>query len=399
MNHTFFLLAIGLIIHSQYSLNTGVKLMLNMKTNSLVPGLVVGKNVVNHAGKVLVGRGFKLNARIIKQLKDFGVADVQIMQSTDVLPPEPTKTLRRDSVLYQKESKAEENMQTLLENVIRDELKMLTYVQFQSIFCHSKTTEGESERFRELVEACCTDLHFISTLTLFKGIDRNYLSRYSKTMALSLLIGIDLGLEHDRLLHLGKASMLYNCGHTLQINARKKAVLERPERASAIGKEMYEKHTTLGHEFLKKIFPEEIARVALEHHERVGGGGIPNNRSGSEISLVSKIVAVSGKFYSLKQTTDHRYAIPKDLAFDYILTGEGFIYDPNVINSFRKFIHPYPIGSVLEMSDGSRGLVIKLGAAPDYLPFVRVMQSPTKRFEPGSFVQFCDNEECFIKSE
>ncbi len=51
------------------------------------------------------------------------------------------------------------------------------------------------------------------------------------------------------------------------------------------------------------------------------------------------------------------------VALDYILNGEGIWYDPFVVQSFRKFIFPFPLGSIVEMRDGSIAIVVKHGSS------------------------------------
>ena len=60
-------------------------------------------------------------------------------------------------------------------------------------------------------------------------------------------------------------------------------------------------HTKIGYKILKEEFllPENIAKVALEHHENSNGSGYPYGKSGDFISIESRIVSVCNHFDNL----------------------------------------------------------------------------------------------------
>lgn len=60
-------------------------------------------------------------------------------------------------------------------------------------------------------------------------------------------------------------------------------------------------HTKLGYNVIKveMKLPENIARVALEHHENNDGSGYPSGKSGERISIESQIVSVCNYFDNL----------------------------------------------------------------------------------------------------
>lgn len=60
-------------------------------------------------------------------------------------------------------------------------------------------------------------------------------------------------------------------------------------------------HTRIGYKIIRMEMnlPENIARVALEHHEHNDGSGYPSGKSGDRISIESKIVSVCNYFDDL----------------------------------------------------------------------------------------------------
>ncbi len=366
--------------------------MIDMKTSSLLPGLIVGKNVIGASGQVLVGRGVKLNQRYILQLKEHGIVEVPIMQSIDLLDPLSPDRLRRREVIYEKKVDINETYQTIVNQLIANELKQNVNFHLDTYFIHLVNLEELKRRIEKILVDTCADLHVISFLSMMKCMDYKSIKRYSRVCTIGLLIGIDMGIEYEKLISLAKACLFYNMGHFVLMKNFK------VDKLSAWKQEdkLYTSHGTIGSKYLNDFFDEDVSRAALEHHERVSGSGFPNNLSGSEISLVSKIVSVAGRFVSLKHKNGIHTRYHRDLAIDYIFNQEGFQFDSNVVNSFRKQITPYPINSVIELSEGSRGIVIKNGMGPDYFPIIKIQFSKSTMFENGDIVNTQELEAVYI---
>ena len=76
-------------------------------------------------------------------------------------------------------------------------------------------------------------------------------------------------------------------------------LIETRDRLTDQEYEEYRSHTYMGHDMLhnNENFGEEIARVALEHHERIDGSGYPNYTS--HISTDSQLIGLIDSYESL----------------------------------------------------------------------------------------------------
>ncbi len=369
--------------------------MLSMKTTSLLPGLIVGKNVIGISGQVLVGRGVKLNQRYINQLKEHGISEVPIMQSIDVLDPLSPDRLRRKQIFYEKKTDIQESYQTITNQILIKELNLNIYAYLESYFIHLTNLKEIESQIQRILSEVCVDLHVLSLLSMMKCMKHESIRRYARVCTIGLLIGLDMGLEHEKLISLAKACLFYNIGHFVLLKNFNVDTLSdwMPNE------QVYQSHIRIGSTYLSDFFDEDVSRAALEHHERVSGGGFPNNKSGSEISLVSKIVAVAGRFISLEFNNGIHPNFKRELSLDYILNQESYQFDSNVVNSFRKHIAPYPIGSVVVLSDESRGIVVKNGTGPDYNPILKIVVAKSEAFTVGDTVNTFELEEIFIKRD
>ncbi len=98
------------------------------------------------------------------------------------------------------------------------------------------------------------------------------------------------------------AGLIHDIGK-LRIN------LEDRSAILTVNEEEVMTHTILGYELIKKELklPEEIAKVALEHHENNDGSGYPQGLSSDSISELSQIVNVANYYDNLafNRTPNH----------------------------------------------------------------------------------------------
>ncbi len=91
--------------------------------------------------------------------------------------------------------------------------------------------------------------------------------------ALTLQYGLFHKLEDGVIRNLGLAAFLHDVGFA----RLDPALVETRERLTNKAYKLYQSHTYMGHDMLEDNdnFGNEIARTALEHHERIDGSGYP----------------------------------------------------------------------------------------------------------------------------
>jgi len=93
-------------------------------------------------------------------------------------------------------------------------------------------------------------------------------------------------------------------------------------------------HAQTGFEIIREIeFPWPIARMVLEHHERLDGSGYPSGLKGDEILLESRILAVADVVEAMCSHRPYRPALGTEVAMDEIRTHRGTLYDAVVVDA------------------------------------------------------------------
>jgi len=95
------------------------------------------------------------------------------------------------------------------------------------------------------------------------------------------------------------------------------------------------RHCTDGERMLGEARFFETARaIAREHHERWDGKGYPDGKSGTDISIAARIVAVADVFDALTSKRPYKAAWSADEGLTAIKEGAGERFDPAVVAAF-----------------------------------------------------------------
>ncbi|MBU4292499.1 MAG: hypothetical protein KJ770_00410 [Actinobacteria bacterium] len=83
-------------------------------------------------------------------------------------------------------------------------------------------------------------------------------------------------------------------------------------------------------------FPYPIAKIILQHHEKINGSEYPSGLKGDGIMIEAKIIAVSDVTEAISSHRPYREAHTLKESIDEISKNKGILYDPDVIDSCIK---------------------------------------------------------------
>jgi HD-GYP domain-containing protein (c-di-GMP phosphodiesterase class II) len=105
-------------------------------------------------------------------------------------------------------------------------------------------------------------------------------------------------------------------------------MLTRPAKLSALEFPIIKTHVQNSYDILKRIeFPWPIAKITLQHHERIDGSGYPNGLKGEEILLEAKILAIADVVEAMTSYRSYRPGLGIDKALEEISKNRGILYD------------------------------------------------------------------------
>ncbi|HEV3145533.1 MAG TPA: HD domain-containing phosphohydrolase [Gemmataceae bacterium] len=131
-------------------------------------------------------------------------------------------------------------------------------------------------------------------------------------------------------------------------------------------KRLVELHAKAGAELVGKYLPDMagLYEPIVAHHERLDGSGYPNGMNDKQISALPRLLAVADTYSALCSPRPHRPAHDPRVALTETLTlAEQGQLDRHLAQKLFQLSF-YPVGAVVEMADGSIGMVVATHTAP-----------------------------------
>jgi HD-GYP domain-containing protein (c-di-GMP phosphodiesterase class II) len=150
-------------------------------------------------------------------------------------------------------------------------------------------------------------------------------------------------------------------------------------------------HPQAGYDLLDSPTLSPLARsVVRDHHERFDGSGYPRGLVGTAIHEFSRIAAIADVYDAVCSERPYRGAEPPSVGVAIITRGSGTAFDPALVDTFRRLVFPYPVGSEMWFPDGRLGVVCSVDPDRPEAPLVRVPDGAGGveeiAWEPGELV-------------
>jgi HD-GYP domain-containing protein (c-di-GMP phosphodiesterase class II) len=158
-----------------------------------------------------------------------------------------------------------------------------------------------------------------------------YTSGHQRRVAeLARAIGREMGLCADRLEGLAIAASIHDIGK-ISLPAE---ILSKPSRLNALEMSLIQGHAQAGFDILQSVeFPWPVARIVLQHHERLNGSGYPQGLSGEGILQEARIMGVADVVETMSSHRPYRPAMGLDKAMEEISRQKGTLYDPEAVEA------------------------------------------------------------------
>ena len=197
---------------------------------------------------------------------------------------------------------------------------------------------------------------------------------------LSVLFGKYLGLGPENLMILGLSGLFHDIGK-LMVPER---ILKKPGKLTNSEFALVQKHPVYSREMLErqKDIPAEVIRCAHEHHEHYCGGGYPRGVGHEQIGRASSLVSIIDTYDAVTSDRRHRPAVSSHKAITLIFSLKGKSFSPALVDRFIRFVGIYPVGSVVVLANGRKGIVIEQNQENLLLPKIRVILDEKNRYCP-----------------
>ncbi|TML12065.1 MAG: HD-GYP domain-containing protein [Actinobacteria bacterium] len=152
-------------------------------------------------------------------------------------------------------------------------------------------------------------------------------------LALALATELKLGPDERRCVELG--ALLHDVGK-LSIPDR---VLTKPGPLNELEWAAMRRHAALGERLLAHILDQaDVLAIVRSHHERWDGSGYPDGKSGEDIPLSARIVAVADAFQAMIEPRPYRAPRTRVSALEEIASQSGRQFDPACVEALRAVV-------------------------------------------------------------
>ncbi len=215
--------------------------------------------------------------------------------------------------------------------------------------------KGSQQAVGRLAQLISDDPTASLWLTQMRSQDDYTTTHSVNACVLAMAFGHYLGLEGDALRNLGMGTLLMDVGRTTVPNA----VLAKQRGLSETEWAYVKRHVTAGVRLLEPSgVPQEALDVVKMHHERIRGNGYPKGCSGDKIPFAALIAGLADSYDAMLRRRPHRGPYKPADALTHLYDQAHVSFGQDLVESFIRYLGTYPVGSVVELDNGTIGVVV-----------------------------------------
>jgi putative nucleotidyltransferase with HDIG domain len=207
-----------------------------------------------------------------------------------------------------------------------------------SLYREQRQLAGELMNANERLERA--NLSFASALVATLDARDEYTAGHSTAVAVYARdIAARMGLDAR------EQELVYVCGlvHDIGKVGLPPGLLEKPGPLTLEERRIMEEHPVIGERILAKVEDyADIATIVRHHHERVDGHGYPDELSGDDIPLLSRIIAVADAYNAMTSHRPYRDAMPSRVARLRLAQAVESQFDTAVVAAFEAILAGAP---------------------------------------------------------
>ena len=253
----------------------------------------------------------------------------------------------------------------------------------------SINTTAAKKVVADMVDSVIRNPDALMCLNQLKNKDEYTALHSLRVCVLALAFGRHLDFSNEELNMLGIGALLHDVGKMKVPND----VLNKPGRLTEEEFELMKSHVPRGVEILEQThgIPPASIDVARYHHERYGGGGYAAGMKGDRIGLFGSVGAIVDCYDAITSDRCYHVGMSAHDALNKMYSWRGKDFQPLLVEQFIQCMGIYPIGSVVELSTGSIGVVISVNRLRRLKPRVALVLNPDKTpFQPVKVIDLME---------
>lgn len=252
-------------------------------------------------------------------------------------------------------------------------------------------TEQAKSTVKDCVQSVLRNADALLWMSRMRSEDEYTSEHCLNVCILAIAFGRHLGMSEPELEKLGLCGLLHDVGKMRVPHE----ILNKPGELTPKEFNMIKAHTVHGRNLLMSspgIFHGAVD-VAYSHHERIDGTGYPRKLKASGISDFARIIAIVDAYDAMTADRCYSRSIPSTDALKNIFKDRGTHFDERLALEFMKCVGLYPPGSLVELVNGSVGIVLETNHRYRHLPRVIVVHDQHGKLEKEQVLNLAEIEQ------
>lgn len=211
-------------------------------------------------------------------------------------------------------------------------------------------------------------------LTRMRERDEGMAVHAVNTTVLALTLGAHLGIDRRGLRRLGLGALLHDVGKTTV----PRELLERPDELTDRELARVREYPQAGYELVAdsgKVHTESLEVIRL-HRERWDGCGYPRGLRGEMIPRKALIVGLADAYDTMTSRRPWAEAVAPDKALHELYSNAAQEFSVDLVQEFIRCMGIFPVGSVVELDNGARGIVVGARPGGGLWPTILMVRTP-----------------------
>lgn len=309
----------------------------------------LGKTICDENGRVLLRFGTMLTLSFMDKLKAMGITSVYVEDGI-------SEGIETEDMLSEKTTQE-----------AKDSVKNMV-----NRFSVSGTAnyQGVIKSTGAIIDEILENKNIMMSVTDIRTKDEILFSHSISVCSLATTTALKLGYNVSKLKDIAVGALLHDIGKVKIIKDKK---LKHSD-FQKLDEDVKKSHPKVGYDMLgDNVEIGSVSKViALLHHENFDGSGFPMGLANDKIHETARIVAICNAFDNMVTGNSSFGDIPVYQIVEY-LTNSSDKFDPNIAKVFVENLAIYPNGTTVELSDKSKGIVVRQNYGLPTRPRVRVL--------------------------
>ena len=250
--------------------------------------------------------------------------------------------------------------------------------------------ERSEECINEVFGNICNNIDSLTFISKLKTHDKYTYTHNLNVSIFSIAFATCLGLGAENIKIIGLSGLFHDIGKMLI----DQDILNKPGKLTLPEFEEMKKHPVIGYSLLKADHRHQadVCKATLQHHEKFSGGGYPDDLKFSEISNQAMLISIVDVFDALTSDRIYKPRIDLHRALGILFNLKGTALNPVLVDKFIKFLGVYPVGSIVELANGKRAIVVEQNNLNLLRPKIRIIMDKNNKYCSAEDVDLLDED-------